>query len=100
MLNVAVILEDDEIRLIVVRPSPEALIHELARYAAEHASFQLSSDDEARFTALLGEGRERQAVDLYFRRGGRWAPERLVERTVRLPEGVPRPAGSCFDTPS
>lgn len=90
MLHVALILEGDEVRLVVVRSRQADLTGELARYAAEHARFQLAREDETRFRDLLRQGKEREAVDLYFRRGGRWASERLVERRVRLPEDAPR----------
>lgn len=90
MLHVAVILEANEVRLVLARSSSADLTRELARYAAEHASFQLTAKAEARFRALLERGKEKEAVDLYFRRGGRWAPERVVRRTV--PFGRDRPS--------
>ncbi len=93
MLHIALILDGDEICHVVVRASRSDLTGRLARYASEHASFQLSAREEVRLRRLLAEGRDRQAVDLYFRRGGRWAPERLIERQVPLPEAVLHPIG-------
>lgn len=84
VLHVALIFDGAEICRMFVEASPRLLTRGIARYASEQASFQLLPRDQKRFNELLVEGREREAVELYFERGGRWAPERLIEGRYAL----------------
>jgi len=96
MLHVALIFDGAEICHMFVEASPRMLTRGIARYATEQASFQLLPQDEERFNELLSNGREREAVDLYFERGGRWAPERLIKWRYALCPPIEEPG----ETPS
>ena len=86
MLQVAVVQDGDEICHIEVARSAEILTERLGAYVAERADLQLTAADARRLRRLLTRGRIGAAVELYFQEGGRWAPERLLRRSVPFPD--------------
>lgn len=89
MLYIAVVLAGDEICHVTADISAPGLARRLGTYVREQADYQLGPEEAARARELLAAGRPDEAVELYFRHAGRWAPERLETWQVDLEEGVP-----------
>lgn len=89
MLYIAVVLAGDEICHVTADTSASGLARRLGTYVGEQADYQLDHREAARARELLAAGRADEAVELYFRQAGRWAPEHLETWQVDLEEGVP-----------
>lgn len=99
MLHIAVVHAGDEICHVTADVSAQGLADRLGRYVRDQVGYQLDSRAAARVLELLAEGRSREAVELYFRRAGRWAPERLVTRRIPFPDDTLRSVRATASEP-